>query len=92
MRNVNHQLHLKGLDARSLGTDANSLGTDAYSVGTDAFSTGNDAYTLGTAAPTGRAVSIGPYPYCEHYHGRWHKACEASKAEKRNGKKRGREA
>ena len=75
-------------DAYSLGTDARSLGTDANSLGTDAYSLGTDAYSLGTAMSTGRAVSLGPCKHCYEYHGRWHKACEASKEEKRNGKKR----
>ena len=47
---------------------------------------------LGTAAPNGRAVNSGRCKHCHEYHGKWHKACEASKEEKRNGKKRRRSA
>ena len=43
---------------------------------------------LAQPSPTGRAVNSGPCKHCYQYHGRWHKAWEASKEEKRNGKKR----
>ena len=95
MRNINHQLRLKGQDAYTLGTDAftqgndaRSLGSDAHTLGTSLYATGTDAYSTDTAEPNGRAANHAVCKHCNHYHGRYYPACEASKAEKRNGKKR----
>ena len=79
-------------DAYCIGTDAISLGTNTHSLGTSLYATGTDAHSLSTAAPSGRAANSAVCKYCCQYHGRWHKACEASKEEKHNGKKRHRSA
>jgi hypothetical protein len=88
IRNISHQLRLKGQDAYTLGTDARSLGSDAHTHGTALYATGTDAYSTGTAEPNGRAANHAVCQHCHHYHGRYYPACEASKAEKRNSKKR----